>query len=169
MCCSACLILCPQPLLFGGRLRFHICYHRRQQLFAFLLSTGMNLSCFQPSIWPCDRIASNPLTVLISTERPGSLPALSLPGRPKIGHRSCGFHFRCEFRRFCFPNTLVNFSGGLLLHIISDVCVDIQRSGTGDVPDDGGQSLYIHPMLQSVGSEHVAQVVEADVLQSCVL
>ena len=40
--------------------------------------------------------------------------------------------------------------------------VYIQRSGTGDMTDNGVQSLYIHPMLQSVGSKHMPQVVEAE-------
>ena len=158
---STCSIFRCQPLLFSGYLRFHICYHRRQQPFAFLLSSGIDLSCFQPSIWPCDRIASNPLTVLIFTERPGSPPALSLPDRPKIGHRGHGFCYRCGLRHFRLADTPVDPGGGLSLHIACDMGVDIQRSGTGDVPDDGRQGLDIHPMFQSIGSENVPQVVEA--------
>ena len=54
----------------------------------------------------------------------------------------------------------VDFSGGLLLHIISDVGIGVQRSGTRDVTDDGREGLYIHPMLQGVGGESVSQIVE---------
>lgn len=40
---STCSIFRCQPLLFSGYLRFHICYHRRQQPFAFLLSSGIEV------------------------------------------------------------------------------------------------------------------------------
>ena len=136
--------------------------------FAFLLSSGIDLSCFQPSIWPCDRIASNPLTVLISTERPGSPPALSLPDRSKIGHRRHGFCYRYGLHYFRLANTPVDFCGSLPLHIACDMGVDIQRGGTRDVPDDGGQGLDVHPMFQSVGGEHMTQVMKAYLFTSSV-
>ena len=46
------------------------------------------------------------------------------------------------------------------LAIISDVGVDVQRSGTRDVTDDGREGLYIHPMLQGIGGEYMTQIVE---------
>lgn len=53
-------------------------------------------------------------------------------------------------------------SGSLPLHIIGDVSIDVQRSGAGDVTDDGEQGLDNHPMLRCVGGEQMTQIVEAD-------
>ena len=41
------------------------------------------------------------------------------------------------------------------MHIICDVSVDVQCGGAGDVADDGGQGLHIHPMFQRIGGENV--------------
>ena len=62
-----------------------------------------------------------------------------LPDRPKIGHRGHGFCYRCGLRHFRLADTPVDPGGGLSLHIACDMGVDIQRSGTGDVPDDGSK------------------------------
>ena len=47
--------------------------------------------------------------------------------------------------------------------------VDVQGCGAGGMPDDGGQGLYIHTMLQSVGGENMTQVVESHFFTSSVL
>jgi len=44
--------------------------------------------------------------------------------------------------------------------------VDVQSCGAGGMTDDGGQGLHIHSMFQSVGGEHVTQVMEAHLFAS---
>ena len=53
-----------------------------------------------------------------------------------------------RFTSFGFCNSLVDFHGGVFLHISGDVRVDIQRCAGGCMPDDGGQRFEIHTMLQ---------------------
>ena len=65
---STCLVLCTQPLPFGGYFRSHLSYHYRQQPFALLLRVGMDTSCFQFPIRPCNRTPPSPSTAFALTE-----------------------------------------------------------------------------------------------------
>ncbi len=45
------------------------------------------------------------------------------------------------------------------VHLIRDVGVDVQRGGGGHMAQDGGESLDVHAVFQSVGSESVPKLV----------
>lgn len=75
----------------------------------------------------------------------------------------CCRAFRGNLR---LADALVNLCSGLPLHIVRDVGVDVQCGGAGDVADDSGEGLHIHPMFQRVGSENVSEIVEADAGQT---
>ena len=71
--------------------------------------------------------------------------------------------------RYTLPlglTVFVDADGGLLPHVVGDMGVDIQRGAAGHMADDGGQRLDVHPMLQSVGGEHMSQIMEAHLLAS---
>ena len=44
--------------------------------------------------------------------------------------------------------------------------VDVQRGGGGDMADNGGESLGVHPMFQSGGCEGVSEVMETNLFAS---
>ena len=52
----------------------------------------------------------------------------------------------------------------LLLHGVGDMGVDVQRRCGRCVPDDGGQRLDIHPMLQCHGRKCMPQIMEPNLL-----
>ena len=58
---------------------------------------------------------------------------------------------------------MINLACRRLTHFVRDVCVDVQRSVAGHVPDHRREGLDVHPMLQGHGGEQMAEVVEADV------
>lgn len=47
-----------------------------------------------------------------------------------------------------FNNALVNFCRRHLAHLIGDMGVDVQRGVAGHVPNDSGECLGVHSMLQ---------------------
>ena len=42
--------------------------------------------------------------------------------------------------------------------------VDVQRGAAGHMADDGGERLYIHPVLQGGSGEGMPKIMEANML-----
>ena len=87
----------------------------------------------------------------ITSPRPAPTPLVG----SELSH---GFRWRCLrcLLWFRLTDAPVDGDSGLLLHLVCDMSVHIQRGSAGDVTDDGGQGLDIHPMLQGIGGECVS-------------
>ena len=73
-----------------------------------------------------------------------------LEGGPGGLFRSRRFRLGFQLR-----NGPVDFCRRRLLHFVGDMGVDIQCRGAGDVADNGGQGLDVHPVFQGAGGECV--------------
>ncbi len=51
----------------------------------------------------------------------------------------------------CFADTAVNIGGGCALHVISDVGVNVHRSGRRHMVQHGGKGFHIHAVRQRQG------------------
>ena len=124
-CCSACLILCLQPLLFGGQLRFYRRYHLNQPFFALPLCIGADAPGHFPPIWPLHGILPSPSSFSLSQASAAPV-AMSAPPSLEVRHSAA---YLC-LGNFCgslqFADTTVNFSCGLSLHIVRDMGIDVQ-------------------------------------------
>jgi len=102
---------------------------------------------------------------VVADLRDAARPRLAVFALDRL-ERSAGGLFRsfCLWLRLHLYDGPVDFCRRRLPHFVGDVGVDIQRCGTGDVANNGGQGLDVHAMLQGVGGECVSEVVEADML-----
>ena len=99
-------------------------------------------------------VAALPQVVIELGDTPGSRFAVLALDRLKVS--SVGRFRRLPLRRFSPGDGPVNFVRRLLPHLVGDMGVDIQRGGTGHMPDDCGQGFHVHPVLQSAGGKGVA-------------
>ena len=61
-----------------------------------------------------------------------------------------------------FADLAVNSHRRQLLHMVGHVGVNVQRSGSGDMTDDGGEGFYIHTVFQCHRGKGVPKLVEAE-------
>ncbi len=60
----------------------------------------------------------------------------------------------------CDP--LVDVHRRLLPHLVGDVGVGVQGGGGGDMADDGGERLDVHPVFQGHGGKSMPQIMKSD-------
>lgn len=61
---------------------------------------------------------------------------------------------------------IADFFRGILFHCRGDMAVSVQGKSRGVVPEETGEGLYIHTVLECHRRESVAQGVEADFFEA---
>ena len=158
------MLVCVQPLLFSGDLRFHLENHLRQQPLTVLSGLGVDVAGMLFAVRPDGGVAALPQVVIDLCDASGAWLAtftlVRLEGAGS-GFLCGGFCLRFELS---LANPLVNLACRRLPHLVRDMGVDVQRSAAGNVTNHRGESFDIHSMLQGHGGEQVAEIMEADML-----
>ena len=153
-------IFCDSPGAQGGDLRLHLQDQLRQFLLTFLPGVGVDIPGVLFPIRPHWGVSALPkiifdlLEIACSWSAPFRL--IWYEGFPFIG-------FLLQFLgQLSLGDALVDADRRILLHLISDVGVDVQGSPGGDVPNDGGQRFDVHAVFQGDGGKGVPQIVKSD-------
>ena len=135
---------------------FHLNDQHRQFFLALLAGMGVDVAGVLFAVDPLGRVAALPQVVIDLADAARPWPAV---GRAVGGE----LYWRNSFLPLCFilllhlhpGDALVNIPSCVPLHLAGDVGVDVQRGSGGDMSNDGGQGLYIHPILQGHGGKGV--------------
>lgn len=133
----------------SGQSFFYLFNQLRQFLLALFLAVSVDVPGHP---LPVDLGRVPPLPEVISDLRHASSTWIAVLALDRLEGGAGGlFLDRRIWPRFRLDDGAVDLCRRRLPHSVGDMGVDIQCRGAGDVPDDGGQGLDVHPVLQGVG------------------
>lgn len=137
-----------RPFLLGSDFPFHLNDHLGQEFFTFFLTVGIDVAGVLFTVWPDGGVTPLPEFFIDLGDTAGTCFApLALVGLEGVGGWLSGCYLS-HCLRIRLSDALVDFCCRRPAHLIGDVGVDVQRGAAGDVPDDGGEGLDVHAMLQ---------------------
>ena len=149
-------ILRASPGAKGGDLRLHLQDQPFELLFALLPGMGIDVAGPLFAVWPHRGVAALPEVLVDLADTPGARPAAGqlygYKGLLLLPDSRLPLRLRLHLRR-CDP--LVDVQGSFPSHLVGDVGIGIQCGRRGDMTDDGGEGLHIHPVFQGQGGESV--------------
>jgi len=139
---------------------------------AFLAGMGVDVAGVLFAVDPGGRVAALPQVRPLLCDTSGAGSALLARDRLEVGYDglfalaggSIPPRLVAVLRRRRLADAAVDVGGGLPLHIVGDVGIDVQRSRRRYMAQHGGEGLDVHAALECQRCKGVAQVVKPHVL-----